>query len=161
MQDITYSDFYTEKINKLTLQEAFELHYKLNPLFTPYYKFETPEGRSGIKAHDIIHVIFGCDTSFLGEHRVQTWFKYACVTNLTFMQKVKYLIDKDSRKLLTPTGLIKFVLTHQSELKETSKRVKEQASQMTKKWDYFNEASYLQKTIGEIRKEFNIQIVPN
>jgi ubiquinone biosynthesis protein Coq4 len=161
MNNITYTDFYTNKINHLTLQEALDIHYQLNPQFTPYYDYTTYEGSTGIKAHDIIHVIFGCDTSFLGEHRVQTWFSLACELKINWIQKLKYFLDADSRALLTPKGIIKYVVTHQKEMRQVTKSIREKAKQMNKKWDYLNTESYMNKSIGELRSEFNIHILPN
>jgi hypothetical protein len=37
-------DFYTEKIDHLTLAKALEIHYSLNPQFTLWYKYHSQVG---------------------------------------------------------------------------------------------------------------------
>jgi ubiquinone biosynthesis protein Coq4 len=157
----TYENFYTDAINDLTLSEALELHYQLNPQFTPYNEYKTHYAYNIIKAHDITHVIFGCDTTMLGEVRVQVWANSAVVFEAPFKEKFAYFMDKDARSLLTPTGMIKFVSTHFGQILAINKSVKAQSKLMTKKWEYFKEDNFMDMTIGQIRGEFGIKILPN
>jgi ubiquinone biosynthesis protein Coq4 len=159
-QQFTFQDFYSEKINNLTLQEALDLHYQLNPQFTPWYKYSSEQAKNLIKSHDISHIIFGCDTSYSGEYTVQTWVKYVANLNIPKLQIFKYLFNKDLIKIVLPSKLISYSVSHISDFQKIKKQVQKQAGLITKKWYYFNEEKYLNSTIGQIREEYGIQILP-
>lgn len=159
MANISFRDFYSTKINRLTLQEALDLHYRLNPQFTHWSKFDTKTAQYMIRNHDISHVLFACDTTYPGEYCVQTWVKYGCKLNIKPTQIFDYLFSKDLIQIVLPPKLIQYFLTHMKDFSILKKLVKNQANQMTKKWQYGSEKNYIIKTIGEIRKEFNIKIV--
>jgi ubiquinone biosynthesis protein Coq4 len=154
-----FNNFYTSAINNLTLQEALDIHYQINPQFTPWDQFDTPEARNLIKNHDISHVIFGCDTSYGGEYCVQTWNKYGSNLNISFTQFPKYIFNKDLVQIVLPSKLIQYAMTHIGEFMNFRKQIKAQAKLMTKKWEYFKEEPYMDKTIGEIRAEYGIEIL--
>jgi ubiquinone biosynthesis protein Coq4 len=157
---IAYSleDFYTEKINHLTLAEALEIHYSLNPQFTHWYKYHSEIAKKLVKAHDITHIVFGCDTSLLGEMRVQLWTKFG-VKSFSWKETISYARDKESRVLImNPIGyyaMLIFFIKHLSEVWKVKKQIK----LFHKKWQYFQEDKYMNKTIVEIRNEYNIQIL--
>jgi ubiquinone biosynthesis protein Coq4 len=151
--------FYTTDINQMSLKDALNEHYKINPQFTPWYQFDTPEARNLIKAHDISHLLFGCDTSYNGEYCVQTWNKYGSNLNIPPAQAFKYIANRDLRSLVLPTSLFSYAMTHISLFIKERSLIKKQAKLMTKKWQYFKEESYMDKTIGEIRAEYGIEIL--
>jgi ubiquinone biosynthesis protein Coq4 len=155
------STFYTTTINDLTLAKALEEHYKINPQFTRYDQFETLEAGQTIKSHDISHLIYGCDTSYLGEYKVQMWNNNGSKNimprlnfKLVFSNDLKTLIQ-----LVIPTGLIKFAKEHKVEMDKVKAEIKTRSTQMTKKWIYGEEDRYLNKTIAEIREEFRIEVL--
>lgn len=154
--NIIFSDFYSDKINNLSLKECLEIHYHLNPQFTRWDKYDALETRNLIKSHDISHIIFGCDTSYSGEYCVQTWAKLGANLNIPMRERIKYITKKDLIQLILPPKLISYSLTHISEFSNFKQQIRTQAQLMTKKWEYFNEEKYMDKTIGEIRKEYNI-----
>jgi ubiquinone biosynthesis protein Coq4 len=153
------STFYTTTINNLTLTKALDEHYKINPQFTPWYKYQNNQASRMIKAHDITHLIFGCDTSYSGEYAVQTWAKYRVKIKIPFWEMYKYLFNKDMIQLILPPKLIQYSWTHRSEFAQLKKKIKTQTNLMTKKWEYFQEEHYMNKTISEIREEYGIKIL--
>ena len=159
LQQFTFQDFYSNKINNLTLREALDIHYELNPQFTPWYKYDSPEAMSLIKAHDISHVIFGCDTSYGGEYTVQTWVKFGANLNIPKSQIFKYLFNKDLIKIVLPSKLITYAITHLRDFRLIKKNVRERAKVMIRKWEYFQEEKYLNMSIGEIRSEHGIKVL--
>jgi ubiquinone biosynthesis protein Coq4 len=159
MQELNFNNFYSDQINHLTLQEALELHYKLNPQFTHWSKYSSKEAQYLIKNHDISHVIFGCDTSYGGEYQVQTWVKYACKLNIPATSFFKFIFNKDLIQIVLPPQLIKYSLGHLKEFSEYKKQIKNQAGQICKKWQYGDEETQMLKTVGQIRQEYNIVIV--
>jgi ubiquinone biosynthesis protein Coq4 len=159
MTPVELTNFYTTTVNELTLAKALDEHYKINPQFTPWYKFEAKEARDLIKSHDISHLIFGCDTSYIGEYMVQTWNGSGANLNIPKSEGLKYLMNKDLRQLVLPTSLFSFAITHIMDFIKVRKLIKTQASLMTKKWEYFQEEPFMDKTIAEIRSEYGIVIL--
>jgi ubiquinone biosynthesis protein Coq4 len=155
------NQFYVHDINNLTLSQALDEHYKINPQFTRYDEFEITEAGSTIKSHDISHLIYGCDTSYFGEYKVQMWNNNGSSKTMPRIS-FKLIFSKDAKaliQLVIPTGLIKFALEHKDEMGEIKFKIKCQSNQMTKKWIYGEEENYMDKTIGEIRKEYGIQVL--
>jgi ubiquinone biosynthesis protein Coq4 len=159
MENILFNDFYSEKINHLSLSHALDLHYKLNPHFTHWDKYISPIAKKLVKAHDITHIIFGCDTNLLGELRVQLWTKFG-VKSFGWRETLMYARDKESKVLIkNPIGfyaMFKFFLKNINSIW----LVRRQAKLFSKKWEYFQEDKYMTRTIGDIRQEFNIQLLP-
>ena len=155
MPQFTQSNFYSTAINDLTLGEAFKIHYEINPQFTPWYDCKSKILQKMLRSHDISHIIYGCDTSFLGEMRVEFWNQFGSFIPKNWKDIKDALADKDTRKLITPTGLIPFFLTHISEIF----KVRKQAKLITKKWVYFDEEKYMDATIEKIRTEHGIVII--
>ena len=142
----------------MTLQDGLCKHYLLNPQFTPWSDYKSDNAKKLVKAHDISHLIFGCDTSLLGEMRVQLWAKFA-VHKFSFKESLTYARDKEARVLLkNPVGYLSmfwFFVTHFSEIG----RVRKQSQQMSKKWVYFDEDVYMTTAVGNIRTRFGIVVI--
>jgi hypothetical protein len=157
MNQIQADDFYSE-INDLTLADALKLHYAQNPQFTVWNEYKSERAKKLVKAHDITHIIFGCDTTLLGEMRVQLWSKFG-VKSFGLMESFRYAQDKEARVLLkNPVGYRKmliFFLKHLGEIR----KVRAQAKKMSRKWVYFDEDIYMTSKIGDIRKRFHIVIL--
>jgi ubiquinone biosynthesis protein Coq4 len=155
LNTFTYADFYSRKINNLTLAQALEIHYEINPQFTPWYDTKNLVLQKMLKSHDLSHIIYGCDTTLLGEMQVQFWNKFGSTVPKNLKDFISTMKDKENRELLTPAGLIPFFLTHLPEIWRTRKLAK----LMSKKWVFFDEERYMNTTIGDVRKEFNMVIV--
>jgi hypothetical protein len=153
-----YEDFYSYKIDHLTLAQALAIHYALNPQFTVWNHYTSLRAQKLVKAHDITHIVFGCDTSLLGEMRVQLWSKFA-VQSFGWQETLRYAQDKEAKVLLkNPVGylaMFRFFVKHLSEIG----KVRAQAQRMDKKWIYFEEEAYMSLTVGEIRRQFNIVLL--
>jgi ubiquinone biosynthesis protein Coq4 len=153
--------FYTSTVNNMTLEKALIEHYKINPQFTRYDQFETLEAGNAIKSHDISHILYGCDTTLLGEYKVQMWNNFSS-TKTRPKISFKLIFSKDAKalmQLVIPTGLIKFAREHKVEMNRIKNEIKTQSDKMTKKWIYGHEETYMQKTIAEIRAEYGIEII--
>jgi hypothetical protein len=152
------NEFYVTGNTNLSLTKALDEHYLRNPQFTRWHEYKTNTAQKLVRAHDIVHIVFGCDTSLLGEMRVQIWTKYATPT-LTVRQKIEFLKNKESRVLLkNPVGYFAMMTFFVDNLKEF-KKVKNNSKFLTKSWIYFDTETYENRTIGEIRNEFGIEII--
>ena len=154
---MTFQDLYTKQ-NNLTLREALQMHYQLNPQFTSFEKYSNSFSSKMIKAHDIAHIIFGCDTSYSGEYAVQTWVKCGVKQNLNWKELPNFIFNKDLIGLVLPPKLIQYSMTHILEFVKIKKKIKEQAKFMNKKWNYFTEEDFMDRTIEQIREEFGIKL---
>ncbi len=155
MKNLSYQELYSAQANQLTLGIALELHYQFNPQFTRWYMYKSAEAKDLVKAHDISHLIFGCDTGLLGEMQVQIWSKFA-ITPMSLRDKIRYARDKESRVLLkNPIGFPKMVVFFFRNFGEV-KRIKLRCLGMSKKWTYLEGADYFSVTLGEIRSGFGI-----
>ena len=131
MSDVSYKDLYSASANHLPLGTALDLHYQFNPQFTRWNRYVTAEARSLVKAHDISHLIFGCDTGLLGEMQVQLWSKFA-VQPMALRDTIRYARDKESRVLLkNPAGYLKMAIFFIKNFSEV-KRVRTKCAAMSK-----------------------------
>ena len=142
----------------MTLEDAMYRHYLLNPQFTVWSDYKSEIARKLVKAHDISHLVFGCDTSLLGEMRVQLWAKFA-VQMFSLKETLASAKDKEARVLLkNPVGylaMFQFFVKHVSEIS----RVRKHSRKMLKKWVYLNEGPYMTMAVGDIRTQFGIVVI--
>jgi ubiquinone biosynthesis protein Coq4 len=150
----THADFYSRKIDNLTLAQAFKIHYEINPQLTPWYDSKSQILQKMIRSHDLSHIVYGCDTTLLGEMQVQFWNNFGSKVPKNLQDFITAMKDKETRELLTPAGLVPFFLTHLTEIWKVQKLAK----LMSKKWVFFDEERYMNTTIGDIRQEFNIVV---
>jgi hypothetical protein len=156
MDKISYQALYSRRADPMRLGDALDIHYDLNPQFTRWEKFKSPEAKGLVRAHDISHLLFGCDTGLLGEMQVQLWSKFA-VQSPSWADKIRYARDKESRILIrNPIGyrrMLQFFVKNFTEVK----RIRLQAAKMTRKWEYFKEDLYLEVALGDIRTQYGIE----
>jgi ubiquinone biosynthesis protein Coq4 len=160
MQQFTFDEFYTDKINDLTLGEALEMHYQLNPQFTRWDKYPTKLQQETMKSHDIMHVVFGCDTDLPGEFRVEL-LTFFCV-NLSFDQYVKMAsnneINKEPFEIVKRIGYLKVfwvMLIHIWYIPYSWYR----GFKMKKKWPVLETDGLLDKKLGDLRQEYGIKLL--
>lgn len=160
MTNISYPDFYSAKINNLNLDEALQIHYQINPQFTPWYEYEKGILQETMKAHDICHILFGVDTSLLGEFRVELWSIFG--TNLGVVGYQKITSNKkvlaEPLEIARKIGYLKVLRLMFINFIEVF-RIPYLSSKMSKKWVCFQEEKYMQTTVGEIRKEFGVKLI--
>ncbi len=158
MKSLEPGNFYLNGVENMTLAAALDQHYVLNPQFTIWSDYKSDIAKKLVRAHDLSHILFGCDTSLLGEMRVQLWAKYG-VRKFGFKESLRYAKDKEAKVLLkNPVGywaMFVFFITHFGEVG----KVRARSKVMSKKWLYFEEDTYIQKTVGQIRKDFGIRIL--
>jgi ubiquinone biosynthesis protein Coq4 len=102
---------------------------------------------------DVCHIIFGCDTSLVGEAKVEQWTINS--TNFSFQEYVNTTLSTEATRQvsllqITVQGILNIFPLIRTYL--AAKKVKS-------KWSFYNYPNYLDRNISEIRQEFNIQIV--
>ncbi len=74
---------YAEKFSTQTLREGLAEYYALNPHLTPP-ETQPPEFAKILRAHDVGHVIYGCDTGMYDELKILPLFWWT--SECTFQQ---------------------------------------------------------------------------
>lgn len=153
---------YQNPESTLTLQEGLDEYFKVNPhLLLPANLDE--KSAQFFRCHDRVHVVFGCDTSFLNEAMADWWTIFGA--DIPFFQYLGYMNNPNVKQILKE---------FQAQLKD--ERVKSEVlksivpiftraffiylrtKRMTKPWPFFKSDDYLNQKLCDIRKEFNIQI---
>ena len=157
---------YQQQDTSLTLQEALQEYYNANPHLLDASKFSNETG-DFFRSHDRVHVVFGCDTTFMDESKADFWtimgvdiglrnyLKLAAspvVRDLYQDIKTKMTEDarvrlrKDIRQGITGALIAPF-------------KVYLRARHMRRKWPWHKNDEYLNLPLREIRSDFGIEIL--
>ena len=79
---------YVDKDSTQTLQEGLEEYYALNPHITPP-ETQPLEFASILRAHDVGHVIYGCDTGMYDELKILPLFWWTSECTLQRFQQMR------------------------------------------------------------------------
>lgn len=135
-----------------TLRQALDAFYKKNAQYFPNSR-PTPRAKRFLRNHDVAHVLFGCDTSILGEAQVKLWTILG--TSLGFWKHFREYYEASAFELSRKYSW-KHILTNVPKIFFYMPRIFIRAKRMTKPWQFSNYERYLDKPLVEIRKEFNI-----
>lgn len=159
LPQISYQDFYSNKIDNLTLAQALQIHYELNPQFTKWFNYQEEILKKNIKSHDIAHIIFGCNTSLTGEMSVELWTLFA--NNLPKGEYIKLVknsnINKEPFKIIKRIGYLKVLFVFTTNLWKVPV-IWFASRKLVKKWPFFEEELLIGLTVGNIRKEYGIKV---
>ena len=137
----------------LSLEDALVLFRSENGLSEKYDELSAA-ARAHYKRHDIIHVLFGLDTSIRQEAQADGWtllasdISWADIKAFMALPEEKELIAEIGWWTLT-TGFLRALPDYVS-MAWRSRR-------MRKKWRWSAHQAYLQRSVGEIRAEFGIE----
>ncbi len=141
--------------NTITLLEGLEIFQERNRKYFSTKTF-SKQGEEFLRCHDIAHVVFGCDTSIIGEGLVKIWTTFG--TTLSFWEVTRGYKEVQAFELAR-----KFSLAHVAKnifrLLFKIPKVIFYSKKMSKPWPFDNYSDYLKIPLSEIRKEFNINIV--
>jgi ubiquinone biosynthesis protein Coq4 len=150
------SDNYLDRDCHITIQQALDRYYAQNPDFYQPDRLDD-DSRKVFFAHDVCHIIFGCDTSLVGEAKVEQWTIHS--TNFNFQEYVDMVLSTEATRQavnevsivqMTVKGILNIPILIKTYLR--AKKVKP-------KWDFYNYSGHLERSIAEIRTEFNIRVV--
>jgi hypothetical protein len=115
-----------------------------------------PDMGTRLESHDVAHVVFGCDTSFLGEAALVRWSLFG-VTGSVW----PYLIGfqrKETRGLFLD-AFASFRLSMIGRLLTLSARAITRSLRMRERWPFEDYDRYLDQPLGEIRERFGIRVL--
>jgi ubiquinone biosynthesis protein Coq4 len=154
------SDNYLVQDCDISLKQALDRYYAQNPDFYQPSQLDD-DSRKVFFAHDVCHIIFGCDTSFVGEAKVEQWTIHS--TNFNLKEYFDSMIGTEAL-LQAASDIYILYLTVQLLLNTllnipTLAKIYLRAKKVKPKWDCYNYRSYLDRRIIDIRREFNIQVI--
>ena len=142
-------------MHKVTLREALqEFNQKNSKIFS--FRDSSPGAKKFFQYHDTAHVIFGCDTSLVGEAHVKLWTIFG--STLGFWKHLKGYKEANALQLFSGYSF-KQVLKSLLMIFLTLPTVISRAIRMTKRWPWSDYDKYLDVPVSSIRKEFSINSV--
>ena len=145
---------YVSQDSNQNLREAIAEYYRCNPgLLEPD---DLPDGVATLfRQHDAGHVVFGCDTSLRGETLIDTWTIFASTAGLRgYAEYFKY---PQVNQIFSDTGYLRIVWEFVRCLPDVL-RVIRRSRQLARKWPWSTYEGYLDRSLCEIRREFNIVV---
>tara|TARA_B110001454_G_C12316243_1_gene265841 strand:+ start:59 stop:517 length:459 start_codon:yes stop_codon:yes gene_type:complete len=140
----------------LTLKEGLELHYRVNPSFEENVKLVPT-----FYNHDIVHVLFGLDTSIPNESLADS----RCIFSTNWGFK-KYFSDyfnnpnavKIVKAIFKENGYIKSIFLSFICIPKIF-RVCIDSKKMYKKWELYPNDDLLNTKLSDLRNKYNITII--
>jgi hypothetical protein len=157
---------YQDQDASITLAEGVDEYYQANPhLLLPQ---STDPAALFFLCHDRIHVVFGCNTSFLHEVRTDLWtilgsdiglVKYA---NYIKSPAIKLLYkDVQGKTSKNPTLLKEIKADIKSSMRSVLAapfHVFNRTRKMKKKWPWFKSENLMDRPLNELRAEYGIKV---
>lgn len=148
---------YREQDSRQTLAEALSEYYAANEGIIARPADLPPDSAALFKSHDMCHVIFGLDTSFVDEAMADTRTMLSC--DVGAAKYALYLgADPQARKILKQVGVLAFVMGTLRAIPRICRAVVD-AFRMKRKWPWEPPASFQSRTLGELRSEFGIRVI--
>ena len=145
-----------------TLKEALEEFYSINVQFKNLVEKNSPNAKV-FKEHDYTHVLFGLGTSIEEESLLDTYviwgmkFNWGVIFDFYKDPEYKEVIGDIVSKYGGYWGIFKIYLS----LMPLKFRVFLRCMKMKKKWHYHDiSESLLNRTLQDIRQEYNIVLMP-
>jgi ubiquinone biosynthesis protein Coq4 len=150
------SDNYLVQDCDISLKEALDRYYAQNPGFYQPSQLDD-DSRKVFFAHDVCHIVFGCDTSLVGEGKVEQWTIHS--TNFNFQSYVDTILGTEAtRQAVSEISVWQLFIQGFFNIFPLIKTYL-RARQVQPKWDFYDYDGHLDRPISDIRKEFNIQVV--
>ena len=147
---------YTQQDCQLTILEALEEFYLKNPKAVRHTGDELRDGF--FRSHDMIHVVFGCDTNIHDEALADMWTIFG--TDLGFRNYLKYLgpIQEDLKDVVIDAGAFELIWQVISAIPDVFV-VFAQSRKMSKKWHWHDHHKYIDRPLNQVRDGLNIKVI--
>jgi hypothetical protein len=161
-QEINQRPSYTEKHSNQTLREGLAEYYALNPHLTPP-DTQPPEFARILLAHDVGHVIYGCDTGMYDELRILPlfWWTSECTfstfremrkTNKSAIDVMYYDMTRDKSVFWLYGSIFKVIPRLIPELISTWLKTRKRHNRVP----FLEFAPLLERSLLDIRQEFDL-----
>jgi hypothetical protein len=138
----------------LTLSEGLERYFAANERLVTTREV-SEDAAHFFRCHDVAHVVFGCDTTLLGEGTVKLWTIFG--TTLGFWRHLRGYSEADAFSLFRQYSrhhLAKNIGGLILSVPGTIRR----ARRMHHRWPWSQYEPYLEWTLSDIRSEFDIEV---
>ncbi len=110
----------------------------------------------GLRSHDVAHVVFGCDTTLLGEVVLARWSLFGVTGSIR-----PYLIGLRRRetRVLFRDAFAAFRLSMLWRMVKFATLAVVRSLRMRERWPFENYVQYLDQPLCEIRKRFGIRVL--
>jgi ubiquinone biosynthesis protein Coq4 len=151
---------FLQQNSKQTLREALDEYYQINPeLYNPNQMDQLSSKK--FIAHDVAHVLFGCDTTIEGECKVGAWSIFGTDIGLwgyTLGFQQAQEIRNATLSTVFELGIFKsaFIFIKSVPLRI---RVLIRTFKMKHRWPFYNFDQYWDKPLNTLRTEFGITLI--
>lgn len=117
------------------------------------YHAMRPEARGHYERHDMVHVLFGLDTSMRHEAHADGWTLFG--TDISRAQIGEFFGLPEEAELLRELGWWSVAKGYLAAVPDYA-RIAFKSRRMRRKWPWSNNGAYRGMTVGAIRREFGI-----
>lgn len=144
-----------EKGAAITLRQGLkQLHEQNRAVFSD--REVSSEAQQFFRCHDVAHVVFGCNTTLFGEGILKVFTIFG--TTLGFWNHLSGYAEGGAFGLFRQYSML-HVLRNVFWLVLSSPSAIVRAKSMTKPWPWADHSEYLDRSLEDIRKEFNISVI--
>lgn len=146
---------YVEQDSEQSLREAIAEYYARNPGLLDPAGME-PEVAESFRQHDAGHVVFGCDTSLRGETLIDTWTLLGTTAGLRGY--LEYFRHPQVNQIFAEAGYWRIAVESIRCLPDIV-RILVRSRRLSERWPWSDYGRYLDRPLGELRRQFDIQVV--
>lgn len=137
----------------LTLDEALDAFRKEHDLDAKYRGMRAG-AQMHFERHDMVHVLFGLDTSIREEAQADGWTIFG--TDISLRDIGEFLKLPEEKELIEEIGWWEITKAYFRGVPDYV-RIAWQSRKLRKKWRWSENAAYRTKRVAEIRQEFGIR----
>ncbi len=141
----------------MTLREGLDEYYGANSGLFDTGQASSEKLGAYLRNHDVTHIVFGTTTMIADEMLQDMWTLLA-----VDVAKKEYVFDflgTDESKVLMQSLKLWETLRVMVMAVPAGLKIWARSREMTRKWPWKDWEGYLDKPLGEIRREFNIRVI--
>ena len=148
---------YQEQDSSQTLREGLAEYYRANPGIVTRPADLPAESVALFRSHDMCHVIFGLNTSLADEALADARTLFSC--DVGVRHYARYMTtDNAAKEVFKELGYTKALVVTLKSLPRIV-RAAFAAFGMRKRWPWNPPDAYLDRPLGELRREFGIRVL--
>jgi len=147
---------YRDQNSELTLVEGLDEYFHSMSNLLDLNQLQGSE-RDLFTNHDVAHVVFGCDISLRNEVMMDAWTVFG--TDVGVIAYARYLSSPAAQNIFAQIGYLKGFWSAIKALPDVF-RVIFRARRMKAKWPWSDHERYMQRSLGDIRRELGLRILP-
>lgn len=120
---------------------------------TAKYLAVRPEARIHYERHDMVHILFGLDTTMRQEALADGWTLFG--TDISRDEIREFFDLPEEKDLIKEIGLMKIVFAYLRAVPDYF-RIAWRSRRMAQKWRWSDNADYRTRLVADIRREFGI-----